>query len=494
MKKIIVLIAIITFVHSSFSQNKEVKKPNIIWIMAEDMSTDLECYGMKAVKTPNLNKMAAEGVLFENCFVTNSICSPSRSAMIIGTHQLKTNSQNHRSNRNVPLDEQFKPITYWLRQAGYTAILGHHSVMSKGRKTDFNFKYDEIGPWDGKTKLGVYDKYDTFEKADEPFFATIQLQVTHRGDWWNEVREKSAHPVNPNAVELPPFMADHPTIRLDWAKYLDQIEYMDNEVGMIFKELEEKGLAENTIVIFIGDNGRCNIRGKGYLQDSGLRIPFIMHYPKGLKGDKVRKDVVSSTDISATILDFAGIKIPKYMTGKPIFNKNFKRDYVFGARDLWDEITEKSRAITSNEWKYIRNDMPEVPFDAHQAYLEFYRPAVHVMRTLKLEGKLDKNQLLFFETSKPKEELYHLKNDPFELVNLANNPKYASKLKELRKITAQFDKKMKPVSTIFEPVEVNGQAVIDWLKKDKPAVYQQMQDGIEVGYKKWTQEYKKQNK
>lgn len=138
--------------------------------------------------------------------------------------------------------------------------------------------------------------------------------------------------------------------------------------------------------------------------------------------------------------------------------------------------------------------MPEVPFDAHQAYLEFYRPAVHVMRTLKLEGKLDKNQLLFFETSKPKEELYHLKNDPFELVNLANNPKYASKLKELRKVTVRFDKKMKPVSAIFEPVEVNGQAVIDWLKKDKPAVYQQMQDGIEVGYKKWTQEYKKQNK
>lgn len=473
----------------------EAKKPNIVWIMAEDMSTDLECYGMAAVKTPNLNKMANEGILFENCFVTNSICSPSRSAMLIGTHQVKTNSHNHRSNRNVPLDTQFTPFTQKLREAGYTTILGNHAVMRKGRKIDANFKHEPLGEWDGKTKFGLFDKYDTIKKTDEPFFAQIQLVVTHRGEWWNDVREKSTHPVDPSKVELPEYYADHPAIRLDWAKYLDQVEYMDNEVGMIFKELEEKGVADNTIVIFIGDNGRCNIRGKGYLHDPGLKIPYIIHYPKGLKGGQIRNDVVSSTDITATILDFAGVEIPKYMTGKPMFAEDFKRDYVYAARDLWDEIQEKSRAITSNEWKYIRNDKPEIPFDAHQAYLEFYRPAVHIMRRLKKEGKLNEVQQFFFEDSKPLEELYNLKKDPHELVNLANNPEYASVLKDLRAKTMKFDEAYKPVSDIYKPKSVqNTVDLVQWIKDEKPQVRKQMEEGVEVGFKKYGAEFKKLNK
>ncbi|MDW5288090.1 sulfatase [Formosa sp. PL04] len=470
------------------------KKPNIIWIMAEDMSTDLACYGMKAVQTPNLDKMASQGVLFENCFVTNSICSPSRSAMMVGTHQLKTNSYQHRSNRNVPLDEQFTPFTQLLREDGYTVILGNHAVMHKGRKIDVNFKNEPLGPWDGKTKFGLFDKYDNFEKADEPFFAQIQLVVTHRGDWWNDVREQSAHPVDPNEVDLPEYYADDPAIRLDWAKYLDQIEYMDKEVGMIFKELEDKGMADNTIVIFIGDNGRCNIRGKGYLHDPGLRIPFIVYYPKDFKGGEVRNDVVSATDITATILDYAGVEIPSFMTGKPIFDKDFKRDYVYATRDLWDEIPEQSRAITSGEWKYIRNDKPEIPFDAHQAYLEFYRPAVHVMRRLNTEGKLTENQQFFFKDSKPSEELYNLKKDPLELVNLAEDTTYISILEDMRNKTLVFDDEMAPVSSIYEPVITKGPEIIEWIKETQPLEYEQMQNGVEIGYKRMSAAYKEAQK
>ncbi|MDO6760978.1 sulfatase [Tamlana sp. 2_MG-2023] len=473
---------------------KETKQPNIIWIMAEDMSLDLECYGMPAVKTPYLNKMADEGIRFDNAFVTNPICSPSRSAMMIGTHQVKTNTHNHRSNRDVPLDEQFKPFTSLLRNAGYTTILGHHGVMKKGRKIDVNFKHEPLGEWDGKTKFGLFDKYDTFEKEDEPFFAQIQLVASHRGDWWNEVREQSEHPVNPDDVILPEHYADHPTIRLDWAKYLDQVEYLDNEVGMIFKELEDKGMADNTVVIFIGDNGRCNIRGKGYLHDPGLRIPFIIYYPKDFKGGQIRKEVVSATDITASILDFANVEIPDYMTGKPIFNANFNRDYVYAARDLWDEIEEKSRAITSGEWKYIRNDKPKIPFDAHQAYLEFYRPAVHVMRTLNKEGKLNDAQKFFFADSKPKEELYNLKIDPQELNNLANHPDYASKLAEMRNITIVFDDTMKPISNIYNPTHAGAVDVLQYVKAEKPEQYKQMQEGVEIGFKKMTDEYKKSKK
>jgi len=470
------------------------ERPNIIWIMAEDMSTDLETYGMLNVKTPNLNKMASEGIRFDNAFVTNPICSPSRSAMMVGTHQIITNSHHHRSNRKVPLDTQFKPFTKLLRDAGYTTILGNQSVMKKGRKIDVNFKHKPIGNWDGKTEFGLFDKYDTFTKEDQPFFAQIQLVVTHRGDWWDEVREKSEHPVNEKTLTLPPYMADHPAIRLDWAKYLDQIEYMDNEVGMIFKELEDKGIADNTIVIFIGDNGRCNIKGKGYLQDPGLRIPFIVYYPEQFKGGQVRKDVVSATDITASIVDFAGIDVPDYMTGKPIFNKKFDRKFVYGARDLWDEIDEKSRAVTSGEWSYIRNDMPNIPFDAQQAYLEFYRPAVHIMRELYKEGKLNENQKPFFESTKPKEELYNLKEDPHQLKNLAKNADYAPVLEKLRKQTIAFDKEIVPVSDIYNPNPVPGQPFVKWFRKEHPKAYQEMKEGKEVGYKKYSKEYKKQLK
>ena len=471
---------------STYAQDK----PNVIWIMAEDMSTDLECYGMKAVKTPHLNKLAEEGIRFDNCFVTNSICSPSRSSMMTGTHQMKINAHHHRSNRNVPLNDNFKPFTYFLREAGYTCILGHEKVMGKGRKIDVNFKHKAIGEWDGKEKFGLFDKYDRFETTDQPFFAQIQLVVTHRGYWWNSVREQSSHPVDPNKVELPKFMADHPTVRLDWAKYLDQIEYMDNEVGMIFQELEDKGMADNTIVIFIGDNGRCNIRGKGYVHDPGLRIPLIMYYPNKIGKGIVRKDVISATDITATILYFAGLEVPKFMTGQAIFDKKFKREYVYSARDLWDEVEEDMRSLTSDKWKYIRNNKTEQSWDAHQAYLEFYRPAVHVMRTLKQQSKLSATESIFFADNKPSEELYDLESDPQELHNLVGDIQYASVLKKLRKITYKYDKKMAPVSDIYEPIIPNSVAILAWVKKEKPELYKQMQEGIEIGFKALGKEYK----
>lgn len=497
MKHILIICLFVVFSNALSAKEKpsqNTSKPNIIWLMAEDMSLDLECYGMKAVKTPNLNKMAEAGIRFDNCFVTNSICSPSRSAMMTGTHQLKINAQHHRSNHDVPLDENYKPFTYWLREAGYTCVLGNHGVMGLGRKIDVNFKYENLGTWDGKTQFGLFDKYDNFEKEDQPFFAQIQLVVTHRGDWWNEVRESSKHPVNPSAVELPKYIADHPVTRLDWAKYLDQVEYMDNEVGMIFKELEDKGMADNTIVVFIGDNGRCNIRGKGYLHDPGLHIPLIVYYPKEFKGGEIRKDVVSATDITATILKWAGAEIPSNITGQPIFDKKFKREYVYAARDLWDEIEEKSRAITSGEWKYIRNDKPEIPWDAHQAYLEFYRPALHIMRTLNKEGKLNEYEKIFFQPTKPKEELYNLKNDPQELNNLADKPKYAATLKKMRLITQNYDIETKAASDIYHPEIPTSVEILEWVKKEKPELYQQMLEGVEIGFQTLGKEYKNANK
>lgn len=484
-KRIIGLLIFGMIILSAKAQNK----PNIIWLMAEDIGPDIECYGMPAVKTPNLNKLAETGIKFTKAFCTNPICSPSRSAMMTGVMQNKINAQNHRSNHDVPLPLDIQPFTFHLRKAGYTCILGNHAVMGKGQKTDVNFKSTKIGEWDGKKNFGLFDKYDTFTAKDQPFFAQIQLVVTHRGDWWNDVRIQSKHPVDPDKVVMPPYMADDPTVRLDWAKYLDQMEYMDNEVGMIIQELKDKGIFDNTIIIFIGDNGRCNIRGKGYLFDPGLHVPLIVNWPNGIKGKQVRDDVVSTTDITATILDFAGIETPKYMTGKSFMKQDFKRKYVYSARDLWDEVMEKSRSLSSSKYKYIRNDKPEIPWDAHQAYLEFYRPAVHSMRKLKFEGKLNDTEAYFFSDTKPAEQLYDLENDPDETKNLADIPEYKTILEKMRADCKKIEIENTSKDNSFHPVIPGSVDILDYVKYEHPLDYLEMLKGKEIGLHKFKELY-----
>ncbi|MFT4568681.1 MAG: N-sulfoglucosamine sulfohydrolase [Saprospiraceae bacterium] len=467
------------------------QRPNIIWLMAEDISTDLGSYGMAGVKTPHLDQMASEGMRFTNCFVTSPICSPSRSAMMTGTHQVKINAHHHRSNRDVPLSGPYKPFTYWLREAGYTCILGHHGVLGKGRKTDVNFKHQKTGSWDGIAHFGLFDKLDNFDPVDAPFFAQIQLNASHRGDWWDRIRSESENQVNTDDIDLPPYYATHPAIKLDWAKYLDQIEYVDGEVGMILQELEDKGLADNTIVIFIGDNGRCNLRGKGYLHDPGLRVPLIIKGGKDIKQGTVTDQVVSATDITATILNLAQVEIPAYMTGSSFLSADFNREEVYAARDLWDEIEEQSRAVVTDRWKYIRNDMPEVPWDAHQAYLDFFRPAVHVMRQLKDMGKLDGHQEKFFSSRKPVEELYDLQNDPFELYNLVPDITYEPTLEMMRIKLNEYEVAMTPVSDIYKPIVPKAVDILEWVKAEKPELYQQMLVGKEIGFQGLAAEFRR---
>ncbi len=411
------------------------KQPNIIWLMAEDIGQDLECYGLTSLQTPNLNLLAQQGVKYNAAVCTNPISSPNRSAMMTGVHQVVTSSHNHRSHRNTPLEEGFKPFTYYLRESGYTCILGHHSVMDRGRKTDCNFQHRAIGEWNGVDSFGLFDKFDTFTQEDQPFFAQIQLKVTHRGDWWRSITDSSQDPVDSASVELPPFMPDQTKIREQWASYLDQIEYMDSEVGMILDELKRKGLIDNTIIFFIGDNGRCDIRGKGYLYEPGIKIPMIA-WGSGIKPFE-QNQVVSVLDITATILTLAGVDIPSYYHGKPLFDTSTgesltTRDEVYSARDTWDEVVEAIRSITTKEFKYIRNYLPQQGWDMHQMYLDFHRPALHVMRNLDEQGELSGYEQLFMAKSKPIEELYDLQNDPYELHNLAENAAYADVLDQMR--------------------------------------------------------------
>ena len=480
--------------NSQVDNSESKKRPNIIWLMSEDISNDIACYGMEGLQTPNLDKLAGEGIRYTNCFSTNPICSPNRSAMLVGAHQNMIKAQHHRSNREIPLMDPYKPITYWLRKAGYTCVLGHPSVMGKGRKIDVNFKHERLGPYDGVNNFGIFDKLDTLDPADQPFFAQIQMNVTHRGDWWNRISEESTDKVDTADIRLPEYYADHPVIKEDWARYLDQVEYMDKEVGMIMEDLKSKGMADNTVIIFIGDNGRCNIRGKGYLHDPGLRIPLIVWWPEGLDQGMVSEQVVSVTDISASILKLAGAELPEYLTGIPFIGVESSRDHVISARDLWDEVMERSRSVSTSRYKYIRNDMPEVPYDAAQAYLEFYRPAVHIMRTLNQEEQLNEVQQFFFGPEKPVEELYDLLEDPHELNNLAGDASYSEVMNDLKEKLAQWEDQLPPTTeSDFEFVHPVAVDVLEWVKNEKPDLYQEMLNGKEIGFGTMMRAYRETN-
>ncbi|MFH5832137.1 sulfatase [Halalkalibaculum sp. DA384] len=490
MKKLLSCILLLTFALSLQAQ----QRPNIIWLIAEDISTDLETYGMAGVETPNLNKLAEQGIKYTNAFSTNPICSPNRSAMMVGAHQNMIGAQHHRSNRNRVLPDPYKPITYWLRKAGYTNIVGHHGVMGNGRKIDVNFKHERLGPYNGEDAFGIFDKLDTLGVEEQPFFAQVQLNVTHRGDWWNRIRRESPDPVDPESIELPPYMADHPVIRMDWARYLDQIEYMDREVGMIMEELEEKGIAENTVVIFVGDNGRANIRGKGYLYDPGLRVPLLVRWPEKLEGGQVSDQVISTTDITASTLQLAGAELPDYLTGIPFINTESSRKAVFSARDLWDEVMERSRSVSTERFKYIRHDMPWVPFDAAQAYLEFYRPAVHVMRSLYHQGKLDSLQASFFTGAKPTEELYDLQEDPHETNNLINDPDYRDQLRRLRDMLEEWEATLPASSPNDHDLVVPiAPELLEWVQYERTPRYLDMLEGEEIGFGRMLRQYRNRN-
>ena len=254
-------------------------RPNIVWLMGEDIGQDLACYGMKGLQTPTLDRLAAEGRKYNNAICANPICSPNRSAMMVGVNPTIINAHMHRSNRDLPLPAPYKPITSYLRDAGYTTLIGHDLVFEKGRKIDCNFKTQTTGVYNGIDSFGLFDAARSWKKGDGPFFSQIQLKATHRGDWWNGMRKASKDPVSVDEIELPPYIADTPQTRLDWATYLDTVEYIDNEVAQLIEDLKAKELLDNTLIIFIGDNGRCNLRGKGYLHEPGVRVPMILWGP-----------------------------------------------------------------------------------------------------------------------------------------------------------------------------------------------------------------------
>ena len=390
------------------------EKPNIIWLMAEDMCPDLSCYGVKAVQTPHLDQLAAQGSRYTNAFCTSPVCSPSRSAMMTGMHQNTIGAHQHRTAGKKPLPDGVRPITHYLKEAGYYTAIG----CGHSGKTDLNFTTDPA--FDGKDWKG--------RKPGQPFFAQISFSNTHRG--WGRDTER---PIDPATVEIPPYYPDHPLIRRDWANGLEEIQKMDRLVGGVLRRLEDEGIVDTTLVFFIGDNGQCHIRGKQFLYDAGLHVPLLVRWPGRVKPGTVCDDLVMTIDISAAILRAAGCTLPAHLQGRDFLDPATpKRTHVFGARDKMDNTHDAMRTVRTKDFSYILNLMPERAWCQLNEYKERSYPALALMNVLHLKGQLTPEQDRFMQPTKPEEELYDLRKDPHELRNVAADPAYRETLEAMR--------------------------------------------------------------
>ena len=414
---------------------KTTKKPNILWLIAEDMSPHWGCYGEKIIQTPNIDRLAAEGVLFRNAFVTAPVCSPSRSAMITAMHQTTIGAHHHRSSypgSKIHLPQNIKLLPDYLKQHSYYTANGgpkttvYHADIKRDKKlgkTDYNFVWDPA----------VYDDSDWINRPPHrPFFAQIQLRGgKHR-------RAEVPNPVDPADVKLPPYYPDHPVIRADWARYLNSVIYLDEQVGNILKRLDDEGIAQDTVVILWTDHGISHARGKQFLYDEGIHVPLIIRWPGVTKPGSIRDDLVSHIDIAATSLYMAGIPIPRYIQGRPLFGPQYKpRRYVFAARDRCDETLDCIRCVRTHRYKYIRNFYPQRPHLQHNRYKD-NKPIIKLMRQLFAEGKLNRLQATVFVPTRPPEELYDLQTDPFETRNLADSAAHKNQLEKMRRTLLEW--------------------------------------------------------
>lgn len=409
------------------------ERPNIVWIIPDDMSANFSCYGETAIETPNVDKLAAGGLKFTNAYVTAPVCSTCRSAFITGMYQTSIGAHHHRSGRGekkIRLPENIKLVPKLFQDAGYHTSITGWPIKGKLGKTDYNFEWD----------TSVYDANDWSKRnKGQPFFAQIQTPGGKlRGknaDGWEKVAGAAAKKLGSrtplNAVTLPPYYPSHPDIVRDWAAYLDSVRMTDVMVGEVIARLEKEGVRDNTLVLFMTDHGISHARGKQFMYDEGLHVPLVIGGPN-IKAGTVRDDVVEHIDIAALSLAAAGIAIPSHMQAKNILAADYTpREAVFAARDRCDETVDHMRSVRTKDFKYIRNFLPNRPYLQPCAYKDA-KAILIALRSSHRAGELDEFQQLLFREVRPAEELYDTKNDPHEINNLAADPSFAGKLKEMR--------------------------------------------------------------
>ncbi|MCP4262216.1 MAG: sulfatase [Planctomycetes bacterium] len=427
---------------------KKNKRPNILWLVAEDMNPWLSCYGETLIQTPALDAMAARGIRFDRAYVTAPVCSACRSALITGTMQTTLGIHNHRSSRSntknpahknlgmIHLPTGVKTLPELFQQAGY-------ATFNQG-KTDYNFVFENEALYNVRN-------WKEAQAQGKPWFGQIQL----RGGKNGKAVLDNKTPIRPEQVEVPPYYPDHPDFREMIADHYACCLGTDLSVKRILAELLADGVLDDTIVFFFSDHGMPRgLRHKQFCYEGGIRIPLLIMWPKNYpitQAGLVSDDLVNSIDISVTSIALAGIPVPSHMEGHNVFAKNYKpRNYVISARDRCDYTIEHIRAVVTKHYKYLRNFLTDRPYLQPQ-----YRDEWDVMTTWKRlysEGNLTPEAGAFASDEKPAEEFYDLKNDPHETQNLIDVPGYMTELQRHRKILNDWmrdtdDKGQYPEST-----------------------------------------------
>ncbi|MDA7501029.1 sulfatase, partial [Akkermansiaceae bacterium] len=334
-------------------------KPNIVWIVSEDNSAKwLRIYGPGGAQMPTVERLAKNGLIFNHAFSCAPVCSVARSTIISGCYAPRTGAQYHRKQATVPMPDGLKMFPFYLRKNGY------HTTNNS--KEDYNFHpADKRGVWDASSRKASYKN----RKAGQPFFHVQNFGTTHEGQTFGDPL-KFQLKTDPAKVKLAAYHPDTPIFRRSYAHYLDKHMAVDAQMGAFLKQLEKDNLLDDTFIFYYGDHGGVMPGSKGYANESGLRIPMVVSIPKNWQhlapaspGTRV-DGFVEFVDLSATVLNLAGIEIPAAIDGKPFLGKGVsltelnKRDQSFGYADRFDEKYDLVRTLRKGDFRYSRNYQP----------------------------------------------------------------------------------------------------------------------------------------
>jgi N-sulfoglucosamine sulfohydrolase len=410
---------------------------NVVLLIADDLGMQVGCYGDKAAKTPNIDALAANGTRFTNGFACVSSCSPSRATMLTGlpTHQCGQYGLAH-ATHNAHTFRDVQSVPKLLKGAGYRT-----GVIAK-----LHVQPPEVYPWDAEVRnngrngaaIAAEAKKFIEQSGDKPFFLLVGFTDPHRAKigFDSAVPYKGVPQVKFDAkdVAVPYHLSDTPEVRADLADYYGSVARLDFGVGAVLEVIKNAKRADDTLVIFLSDNGIPFPGAKTTLYDAGVHLPLIVHDPTQKARGVVSQAMASWTDLAPTILDWAGVKPAPAMLGKsllPILAQEDakERELVFGSHQF-HEITMyyPMRMVRTRTHKLIRNLAHPLPFPF----------ASDIYNSPSWQGVLSRNDTMLGKRSRdafehrPKDELFDLAKDPDELNNVAGDPAYAEVLKELR--------------------------------------------------------------
>ena len=459
---------------ASQSKQPDQARPNILILMAEDMSDKVGAFGDPVAVTPNIDRLAATGVRFPNTFTTAGVCAPNRAAHITGMHQISMGGQHMRTRsfkpagyRAVP-PPQVKAYPELLRQAGYYTFTNH--------KLDYQFSNfgSGTGPftiWDEEGEDPGWGR----RAEGQPFYGLINFGVTHESQLFDKNIEKNlkkgivAESTKTQDVTVPPYYPDTVIVRKAIAQQYDNVTAMDKQVGEWLARLKADGLADNTIVIWTTDHGDGLPRAKREIYDSGIRVPLVVHWPdrlrpQGVENGSVDGRLISFVDIAPSVLGWAGVTVPDFIQGRPtLADRDDERQYVYASKDRLDEFPFRERAVRDQRYKYLYNYQAEKPGATHLAY----RDQLEIMNELWSwydNGRMSDQQAFWFNP-RPQEELYDLEIDPYEVNNLADDPAYSGELERMR---GAFSTWQQRVADYSEQPEVE-MALQFWPNGEQPA-------------------------